>query len=65
MLFLGVQGATEGTSGETGPQAKGMDEKWHHLDGHGGPTGQHRGLCVIGSLCCATESEDTLQTTIL
>ena len=31
------------------------------MDGQWGPTVQHRQLCVTGSLCCATEVEETLQ----
>ena len=30
------------------------------MDGTWGPTEQHRELCVIGSLCCKTELEETL-----
>ena len=30
-----------------------MDRQWD-------PTAQHRELCVIGSLCCTTEIEETL-----
>ena len=30
------------------------------MDGQWGPTVQHRELCVIRSLCCTTEIEDTL-----
>ena len=31
------------------------------MDGQWGPTVQHRELCVIGSLCCTTETENTLE----
>ena len=31
------------------------------MDGQWDPTVQHRELCVIGSLCCTTELEETLQ----
>ena len=30
-------------------------------DGQWGPAVQHRELCVIGSLCCAIEFEETLE----
>ena len=30
------------------------------LDGQWGPGLQHRELCVIGSLCCTRETEETL-----
>ena len=30
------------------------------MDGHWGPTVQHREMCAIGSLCCTTEHEETL-----
>ena len=30
------------------------------MDGQWGPIVQHRELCVIGSLCCTTEFEETL-----
>ena len=30
------------------------------MDGQWGPTLQHRELCVITSLCCTTEIEETL-----
>ena len=35
------------------PVIFGMDWQW-------GPTVQHREICVIGSLCCTTELEETL-----
>lgn len=30
------------------------------VSGRWGPAVQHRGLCVTGSLCCTTATEDTL-----
>ena len=30
------------------------------MDGQWGPIVQHRELCVMGSLCCTTETEETL-----
>ena len=30
------------------------------MDGHWGPAVQHRELCVIGSLCCTVELDETL-----
>ena len=30
------------------------------MDGQWDPTGQHREMCVIGSLCCTTELDKTL-----
>ena len=30
------------------------------VDGQWDPTVQHRGMCVIGSLCCTTELDETL-----
>ena len=30
------------------------------MDGHCTPTVKHKELCVIGSLCCTTEIEETL-----
>ena len=47
-------GGIVGCMGSLGPTVlSGMDGQW-------GPTAQHRELCVIGSLCCATEIEETL-----
>ena len=30
------------------------------MDGHWDPMLQHRDMCVLGSLCCTTELEETL-----
>ena len=44
-----------GTLGVLGMQTVlfGMDGQWY-------PTVEHREMCVIGSLCCTTELDDTL-----
>ena len=31
------------------------------MDGQWDPTVQHREICVIGSLCCTTELDETLE----
>ena len=38
----------------------GMQTVTFGMDGQWGPAVQHRELCVIGSICCTTEIEETL-----
>ena len=38
----------------------GMQTVIFGMDEQRGPTVQHREACVIGSLCCTTETEETL-----
>ena len=60
---LGFQGLGErGGSGKDGHFGGFWGCKLLYLEwmGNGNPTVQHREACVIGSLCCTTELDETL-----
>ena len=58
---LGVPKGERGGSGMGGHFAGGsMHTDIIGLDGQWDPTVQHRGVCVMGSLCCTAELDETL-----
>ena len=58
---LGVSNGKGGRSGMDGNLGVfGKKTVTFGMDGQRDPTAQHRELCVIGSLCCTTELDETL-----